>query len=357
MTVIHVAATEPYDVTIGHHLTDDIVQTLTAYANVAIITQPTVTAKAKDLKTKLDAAGVNTSVISIPDAEAGKTLTVAGHCWDECGSLGLGRKDAIVGLGGGAATDLAGFIAATWMRGIDVVQIPTTVLAMVDAAVGGKTGINTAAGKNLVGSFHSPRAVFVDLETIRTLPEEEIVAGSAEIVKCGFIADPEILALYEKDPIAALSVDGSLPELVERAIAVKANVVAQDFKEAGLREILNYGHTFGHAIERHEDYLWRHGCAVAVGMCFVAELSAARGLIDDELRQRHYRVLQSIGLPTTYPLGHFDDLLTGMRQDKKNRAGTLRFVAIEAVGKTTRLEGPDNDELKAAYEALAKAGK
>ena len=204
------------------------------------------------------------------------------------GRIGIGRKDAIVSLGGGAATDVAGFAAATWLRGIDIVHVPTTLLGMVDAAVGGKTGINTDAGKNLVGAFHQPAAVLVDLATLETLPRNELVAGMAEIVKAGFIADPVILDLIEADPEAALDPTGTvLPELIRRAVAVKAEVVAADEKESQLREILNYGHTLAHAIERRERYQWRHGAAVSVGLVFAAELGRLAGRLDDETADRH----------------------------------------------------------------------
>jgi 3-dehydroquinate synthetase len=198
------------------------------------------------------------------------------------GRIGLGRKDAIVSLGGGAATDVAGFAAATWLRGVDIVHVPTTLLGMVDAAVGGKTGINTDAGKNLVGAFHQPAAVLIDLATLETLPRNEIVAGMAEIVKAGFIADPVILDLIEADPQAARTPQGPhTGELIERSIRVKADVVSQDLKESGLREILNYGHTLAHAIEKNERYSWRHGAAVSVGMVFAAELGRLAGLVEE----------------------------------------------------------------------------
>ena len=261
----------------------------------------------------------------------------------------------MIGIGGGAATDLAGFVAASWMRGVRVIQVPTTLLAMVDAAVGGKTGVNTAAGKNLVGAFHEPAAVFIDLDMLATLPEGEIVAGSAEIIKTGFIADPVILQRYETDPAACLRVadGGYLPELIRRSVAVKASVVGEDLKESGLREILNYGHTFGHAVELNEQFVWRHGNAVAVGMMFIANLSHARGLIDAELVARHANILSSVGLPTSYKPGEFDRLYRGMTRDKKNRDGKIRFVALTKVGECTRITDATKAELEAAYQRIS----
>ncbi|HHT31574.1 MAG TPA: 3-dehydroquinate synthase [Corynebacterium sp.] len=357
MTTIPVNGPAPYEVRIGSGLTAEIADAAGAAANVCVIHQGSVAPAANRIVEALSARGVAAFALEIEDAEEGKTLESAGRCWDVLGERGLGRTDAIVAVGGGAATDLGGYVAAAWMRGIKVYQVPTTLLAMVDAAVGGKTGINTAAGKNLVGAFHEPSGVFVDLDFLRTLPAAELVAGSAEIIKAGFISDTAILDLYAADPAACLDVDGALPELIERAITVKAHVVSEDLKEAGLRETLNYGHTFGHAVERYEDYRWRHGHAVAVGMVYVAELARIAGLIDEDLVERHRRILESIGLPTTYEDGRYDELFAGMTRDKKNRRGTIRFVALTAPGETTRLEGPTEDQLREAYSALAAAGK
>jgi 3-dehydroquinate synthase len=260
----------------------------------------------------------------------------------------------VVSLGGGAVTDLAGFVAATWMRGVRVVHVPTTLLAMVDAAVGGKTGINTPAGKNLVGAFHEPSAVLVDLAVLDTLPAPELVAGSAEIVKTGFIADPVILERIEADPAAALDPAGPvLPELVERSIRVKAGVVAADLRESHLREILNYGHTLGHAIERREEYRWRHGAAVSVGLVFAAELARAAGRLDDATADRHRAVLESLGLPVSYAADALPELVESMRGDKKARAGTLRFVVLDGLAKPGRLEGPEPELLERAYAAVS----
>ncbi|HHU68610.1 3-dehydroquinate synthase [Corynebacterium sp.] len=359
MTIIKVNGPAPYEVTIDHDLDAAVADcaAATGAAKVMVIHQPTLVAPAEKLGAALTERGLETVLVEVPDAEEGKSLEVAGALWDRLGEETFSRGDAIVGLGGGAVTDLAGYVAAAWMRGIRVIQVPTTLLAMVDAAVGGKTGINTAAGKNLVGAFHEPTAVFIDLDRLATLPMDELIAGSAEIIKTGFIADPVILERYEDDPVACLRADGHLPELIARSVQVKADVVGQDLKESGLREILNYGHTFGHAVELRENYRWRHGHAVAVGMMFIARLSHARGLIDADLVARHERILQSIGLPTTYPAGHFGDLYAAMTRDKKNRDGHIRFVALTGVGETTRLEGPSTDELEAAYDAVSGAGE
>lgn len=354
MSTITVNGPRPYDVTVGHALDGAIAAQVATHGarQVALIHQPPLADVAALIAEKIDA---RVHLIAVPDAESGKTLEVAGRIWDQLGEAAFGRRDLVIGLGGGAATDLAGFVAAAWMRGVDVIQVPTTLLAMVDAAVGGKTGINTAAGKNLVGAFHEPLAVYIDLERLRTLPQRDIIAGSAEIIKTGFIADEEILALYERDAAACLEPNEIMTELITRSVAVKAKVVGNDLKEAGLREILNYGHTFGHAVEQYENYAWRHGDAVAVGMMFIAQLACDRGLIDEDLRERHRKILTSVGLPISYAAGRFDELYDVMTRDKKNRDGKVRFVALDGeVGKMTRIEGPTTSELAAAYDKIAK---
>lgn len=361
MTRIAVTGNAPYDVYIEQNLAADFADFIanTPAHRALIVTQPSVRSAAAALLQQVQDLGLHAEIFEVPDAEGAKDIAVVAEAWDRCAALGLTRQDLIVGCGGGAVTDVAGFIAATWMRGIRVVQVPTTVLAMVDAAVGGKTGINTPAGKNLVGSFHEPAAVFADLQFAETLPQAEIVAGSAEIIKTGFIADPEILRLYESDAAACLEVQGHLPELVARSVAVKARVVSQDLKESHLREILNYGHTFGHAIEHRENYQWRHGNAVAVGMMFIAHLAFHRGLIDAALLQRHRDILQSVGLPTVYEWQDdadaatvFAELYEAMGHDKKNRDGAIRFVALSGVGETLRITDATRAELEAVFQAM-----
>ncbi|MCW2514130.1 MAG: 3-dehydroquinate synthase [Mycobacterium sp.] len=350
---VEVLVDRPYPVIIGTGLLDDLSRVLDGRHRVAILHQPVLNETAEAIRNHLAGKGIDAHRIEIPDAEAGKELPVVGFIWDVLGRIGIGRQDAIVSLGGGAATDVSGFAAATWLRGIDVVHVPTTLLGMVDAAVGGKTGINTDAGKNLVGSFHQPLAVLVDLATLETLPRNEIVAGMAEIVKAGFIADPVILDMIEADPEAALDPTGAvLPELIRRAVVVKAEVVAADEKESQLREILNYGHTLAHAIERRERYRWRHGAAVSVGLMFAAELGRLAGRLDDETADRHRSVLTALGLPVTYDADALPQLLEYMAGDKKTRSGVLRFVVLDGLAKPARLEGPDPALLVAAYSEI-----
>ncbi|MFC4602702.1 3-dehydroquinate synthase [Rhodococcus kronopolitis] len=352
---VEVKTANPYPVIIGRGLLGELVDELIGTRTVAIFHQPPLAETAEAVRAALAEKGIDAHRIEIPDAEDGKDLAVAGFCWEVLGRIGLTRSDAVISLGGGAATDLAGFVAATWMRGVRIVHVPTTLLAMVDAAVGGKTGINTDAGKNLVGSFHEPSAVLVDLATLETVPRNEIVAGMAEVIKTGFIADPVILDLIEADPEAALDPTGTvLPELIRRSIEVKAKVVAADLRESDLREILNYGHTLGHAIERREKYRWRHGAAVSVGLVFAAELGRLAGRLDDATADRHRRVLAAVGLPVSYDGAAFADLVKGMQTDKKNRAGMLRFVVLDGLAKPGRLEGPDPTLLAAAYSAVAR---
>ena len=356
--IIEVAVDPPYPVIIGTGLLSELGELVGSRHRVAILHQPVLAQTAEAIRHHLSEKGVDAHRIELPDAEAGKDLQVVAFLWEVLGRIGIDRKDAIVSLGGGAATDVAGFAAATWLRGVDIVHVPTTLLAMVDAAIGGKTGINTDAGKNLVGAFHQPAAVVVDLAVLQTLPPNELVAGMAEVVKAGFIADPVILGMIEADPQAAVDPSGViLPELIRRAIAVKATVVAADERESALREILNYGHTLAHAIERRERYRWRHGAAVSVGLVFAAELARLTGRLDSATAQRHRDVLVALGLPVTYDADALPELLGYMAGDKKTRSGVLRFVVLDGLAKPGRLEGPDPALLAAAYAEVARSGE
>lgn len=359
LQTVRVNVEHPYDVLVGRNLLAHVVGALDSPERVAVIHPKALAATASVIADAIRAEQKFVITIETPDAEAAKTAEVLTYCWTALGQSGFTRSDAIVTVGGGATTDLGGFVAATWLRGVDVVHVPTTLLGMVDAAVGGKTGINTVEGKNLVGAFHHPRRVVCDLNALDTLPRNDVVAGMAEIVKAGFIADAKILELVEASAERALDPKGDvLQELIVRAIQVKAGVVADDFKESkpgGLgREILNYGHTLGHAIERTERYQWRHGAAVAVGMMFVAELSRLAGRCDDALVDRHRTILDSIGLPTTYRGDRWPQLLEAMAIDKKARGSLLRFVVLEGLGKPALLEGPDPALLLAAYGEISR---
>ena len=308
-TTISVTGDAGYDIGVGRGILDRVGEALDpTVRKVLVVHPPTLGAAAAQLRERLMSDGGREVLLAeIPDAEAGKRVEVAAFCWQVMGQADFTRTDAVVGFGGGAVTDLAGFVAATWLRGVQVVQVPTTVLGMVDAAVGGKTGINTAEGKNLVGAFWAPTAVVCDLDLLATLSPNESVAGFAEVVKAGFIWYPEILDLIEADHAAAVDpTSDAFRRCIELAISMKAHVVGEDFREGGLREVLNYGHTLGHAIEHAERYRWRHGAAVSVGMMYAAELSRLAGRLPDAAAQRHRDVLELLGLPTTYrrPLGN-----------------------------------------------------
>ncbi|MFC9942622.1 3-dehydroquinate synthase [Streptomyces pratensis] len=345
------AGTDPYEVLVGRQLLGELPNLIGDGAQRVAVLHPEALAETGEtVRADLAAQGYEAIAIQLPNAEEAKTVEVAAYCWKALGQTGFTRTDVIVGIGGGATTDVAGFVAASWLRGVRWVAVPTTVLAMVDAAVGGKTGINTAEGKNLVGAFHPPAGVLCDLAALDSLPVHDYVSGMAEIIKAGFIADPVILDLVEADPQGARTPSGPhTAELIERSIRVKAEVVSSDLKESGLREILNYGHTLAHAIEKNERYKWRHGAAVSIGMVFAAELGRLAGRLDDATADRHRSVLESVGLPLTYRGDQWPKLLENMKVDKKSRGDLLRFIVLDGIGKPTVLEGPDPAVLLAAY--------
>jgi 3-dehydroquinate synthase len=364
MTTVPVSAGDPYDVHIGDGVLRELVGVVSALGGVqrvALLYPDPVAALARDTAGQLERSGLDVSLLSLPDGEAAKTTQSLHQAWSALGEAGFTRSDLVVGLGGGATTDLAGFVAATWLRGVRFVSVPTTLLGMVDAAVGGKTGINTQQGKNLVGAFHEPAAVLCDLGVLRSLPQPEYLAGMAEVVKCGFVADPVILDLVEADPRRAAAFDPELAStFVERSVQVKAEVIAGDLRETSGsaggeigREALNYGHTLGHAIERREDFRWRHGHAVSVGLVFAGALGHAAGLIDADLADRHRSTLNALGLPVSYPADAFADLRVGMQLDKKTRGTTLRFVVLSALAEPALLVGPEESVLREAWEAVA----
>lgn len=352
-TTIRVGAEDGYDILVGRGLMGEIAGQLGGgVQKVLLVHTASLGAKATELRERL-ADQYQVLLAEVPDAENAKRVEVAAFCWQIMGQADFTRSDAVIGFGGGAVTDLAGFVAATWLRGVALIQVPTSVLGMVDAAVGGKTGINTNEGKNLVGAFYAPTAVICDLETLDTLPRNEILAGFAEIVKAGFIYYPEILDLIEAD-VDAVTDPTSAPfrRCIELAIEMKAKVVAEDFTEQGLREILNYGHTLGHAIEHAERYQWRHGAAVAVGMMYAAELGRLSGRLPDAVVDRHRSILDSLSLPTSYPVGRWPSLLATMQRDKKARGSMLRLIVLDDLARPTVLQGPDTSLLYAAYQEI-----
>lgn len=347
---------DPYEVLVGRRLLGELPALIGTQAKRVAVLHPEALAETGEtLRQDLADQGYEAVAIQLPNAEEAKTVEVAAYCWKALGQTGFTRSDVIVGVGGGATTDVAGFVAASWLRGVRWIAVPTTVLGMVDAAIGGKTGINTAEGKNLVGAFHPPAGVLCDLAALDSLPVHDYVSGMAEIIKAGFIADPAILDLVESDPEGARVPTGPhTAELIERSIRVKAEVVSNDLKESGVREILNYGHTLAHAIEKNERYKWRHGAAVSIGMVFAAELGRLAGRLDDATAERHSTVLKSVGLPLTYRGDQWPKLLETMKVDKKSRGDLLRFIVLDGLAKPTVLEGPDPAVLLAAYGEVSE---
>lgn len=338
---------------IGRGLLDQVANSLSGSKQVLVIHPIALTATAELLRERLLDQGFQAVLAGIPNGEDSKRVEVAAFCWQIMGKANFNRDDAVVGLGGGAATDLAGFVAATWLRGVRCLLIPTTLLGMVDAAIGGKTGINTAEGKNLVGSFYLPEKVFIDVDTLETLPKNDLIAGMAEVVKYGFISDPSILELIEQNPEAAIDYRSDLlVQLIETSIKIKERVTEADFKESGEREFLNYGHTLGHAIEHAERYQWRHGAAVSIGMVFAAELALLAGYLEPEAVAKHRSILELLGLPVSYRADRWNQLLDTMQRDKKTRGGMLRFVVLNQIGRPAMLNAPANETLFTAYQAI-----
>ena len=352
-TTITAMGVDPYDILVGRDILSTLPALIGPNARKVLIVHPaTLGARAERLREALS-ADFEVLLAEIPDAETGKRVEVAAFCWQVMGQADFTRTDVVIGFGGGAVTDLAGFVAATWLRGIRLINVPTTLLGMVDASIGGKTGINTNEGKNLVGAFHAPAGVVVDLDTLEGLSQMEILAGFGEVVKCGFIGEPEILDIIERNvDVATDSTSEEFRRMVELSIRLKARVVSEDFKENGLREILNYGHTLGHAIEYAERFQWRHGAAVAIGMVYAAELARLTGRLPDAVVDRHRSILTSLQLPISYPTGRWQTLLSVMKRDKKARGALLRFIVLDDIAKPTVLTGPDESLLFAAYQEI-----
>ena len=350
MSNISVSADRKYEVEIDVNWQAAIKPLLVDRGQVAII----VSEAMRDRIVGLPETDAQIHVFTVPDSEAGKSFATYQKVLDWLGAAGFTRNDLVIAVGGGAVTDLSGFVASSWLRGIDWVAVPTTLAAMVDAAVGGKTGINSEYGKNLIGSFYSPISVLVDLAWLETLSDRDFAAGLAEVLKSGFIVDGVIVELLKGKSVPEVRSDRALTlELISRTVGVKAKVVSGDFKESFDREILNYGHTLGHAIELHCKYSLRHGECVSIGLVFAANLANQTGILSDEITQLHLSILQKLGLPTTYESRHWAELRASMAIDKKSRSGTLRFVAISEIGKTLRIEAPSESDLLAAYERLS----
>jgi len=350
MNSVKVSAEHDYEVLIGCEWSSSLIEKIQTRTRVAVIVS---TEYSPDL-TVLQSLDCDLHIFEVPDGEEGKSASTLLNLWNWLGAAGFTRSDLIVGIGGGAITDLAGFAAASWLRGIDWIAVPTSLAGMVDASVGGKTGINSDYGKNLIGAFHSPLTVIIDLEFLKTLSPRDISAGMAEVIKCGFISDARILTISAKCTSGTLLSDvDALLDLVTRAVIVKASVVSTDFKESFAREALNYGHTLGHAIEKYAQYQLRHGEAVAIGMVYVAELSFSRGLIDAATLQLHRDLLQRFQLPVSFERSAWQKLAPLLALDKKTRGNLVRFVSLNGIGSTVRLEDLTSAELDAAYERIS----
>lgn len=341
MKIIDVVAERNYSVVVGANGPDEI-KNISAEHRKVLLVAPAVLIKLFKLK-----ESKNLSIISTPAGENQKSIKVLESVWRKCAAVGIERSDAIIGFGGGATTDLAGFAAATWLRGIDWYAMPTSLAGMVDASIGGKTGLNSQSGKNLIGSFYSPRSVLIDTSYLTKLPARDLSAGMAEVIKCGFISDYKILNLVQDDVI-------DFDQLIYRAVKVKARVVAKDFKESKLREILNYGHTLGHAIEKDSKFRLRHGEAVSIGMVFAAELSNELVGLSKEVVDLHRVLSSNFKLPISYPKSRWKSLSALLLKDKKVKQGKVRFIGISKIGKPVWLEDVPSNTLARVYERITK---
>jgi len=354
-----VAGIDRYDILIGNGLLDDLgrlVAEAAPAARYAIITDSTVAGLyGPRVTASFEGAGQQATLITFPAGESHKTRATWGEVTDALLAAGFGRDSCVVALGGGVVGDLAGFVAATYMRGVPLVQVPTTLLAMVDASIGGKVGVDTAAGKNLVGAFHQPRAVIADPTVLTTLPMDELRSGLAEAVKHAAIADAEHLSWIRESTTSILTYDpGSLEALVRRSAAIKAETVAADPLETGKRKILNFGHTIGHAIESLSGYCIPHGFAIAMGMVAEAELGESIGVTAAGTGNGIRTVLSALGLPVLPPSA-LDPaaVVAAARTDKKNRQGRTRYTLLEAIGRAAR--DPSGDWSHAIDDAHAVA--
>ena len=352
------ATSASYQVHVGRRLTGRLGELLPPLpgARVAAVVRPEVVAGvAGRAASALAGRGLAVHQLEVPAGERAKSLAVVESLYQRLAAIPAHRADPVVAVGGGATTDTAGFAAATWLRGVPLVSLPTTLLAMVDAAIGGKTGVDLEAGKNLVGAFHQPAVVVADLDTLATLPGAELRSGMAEVVKAGLIADPGLAAAcLERSPAAVAGDLEALAPLVERAIAIKAEVVGADEREAGRRAILNYGHTLGHALERLASYQGlRHGEAVALGMVFAARVAEATGLAAPGLTEGHVELLRAAGLPVGGVALDPDEVLAAMGTDKKHSGGGLRLVLLRAPGEPEVVPAPERGLLVEAIRSLA----
>ena len=355
-------ALNPYDVVIGHgalqHLGDELLATGVSPGKVLVVSNPDVAEPYGDrCLTSLRRCGFEPELLVIDAGEDQKHLGTISQIHDAAHRMRLERGSLMVALGGGVVGDMTGFAAATWLRGVAVVQVPTTLLAMVDASIGGKTGVNHPGGKNLIGAFHQPKLVLIDPETLSTLPSREFRAGMAEVVKYGVIGDSDLFELLERSGRLSETADldaALLQTILERSARAKADVVAADEREGGRRAILNYGHTFGHVVENLTGYgTWLHGEAVAIGMVAVGRLAVLKGLWSELDQMRQVRLIEKAGLPTAWPALDVDAVLTTLRGDKKVRHGRLRFVLPTRIGEVVIRDDISDNDVRECLAALA----
>jgi 3-dehydroquinate synthase len=317
-----------------------------------LVTHPVLDTYARTVQASLETDGFEVHRCDLPEGERHKTLGSVEAVWGACVQARLARTGPVVALGGGVLGDLAGFAAATYLRGVSVLQLPTTLLSMVDSSVGAKTAVDLPAGKNLVGAFHPPTAVLVDPSTLATLPREELAAGMAEALKHGLLGDPELFAALEHGP-EAVTVNAAL---LERAVAVKLKVVEEDPFEDGVRAVLNLGHTFGHALERAQGFTGRHGDAVATGLIAAAALSEELGLSPAGLVSRVRAAVARWGLPVCAVGLSREALTAAMTHDKKRQGRALRFVALRGMGAPVLVDDPPADAVARAWDAVLEGG-
>lgn len=341
-----------YDIYIGKDILRNIGNTIKPLGlspRIAIVSNPTVyPLYGKVIADSLKKGGFEVLIVTIPDGEEYKNLLWLEHIYNILLKAKLDRKSALIAIGGGVVGDITGFAASTYMRGITYIQVPTTLLAQVDSSVGGKTGVNHRLGKNMIGTFWQPRLVWIDIATLKTLPEREFIAGLAEVIKYGVISDRDLFDLLEEGLKKILKHERIMMHVIKRSCEIKAGIVSKDERESGLRSILNYGHTIGHALETSTDYKrYLHGEAVAIGMCLEAELAGRLNFISNDKIHRIKSLIESYGLPSKIPEDiDKQHILSSMELDKKAIAGELKFILPEDIGKVKIYKGISDKIIK-----------
>lgn len=348
-------AERSYEIVIGSGTLDKLGKMVGSFGlspKIAMVSNPKVLSLyGKRISDSILGAGFDLIIVTIPDGEEFKDLSSVQHIYDKLLEHRLDRSSALLALGGGVIGDITGFAASTYMRGISYIQIPTTLLAQVDSSVGGKTGVNHRLGKNMIGTFWQPSLVWIDIDTIKTLPKRQLLAGLSEVIKYGIIQDQELFAFLEEKREKILALDtAALIHIIKRSCEIKADVVARDERESGLRAILNFGHTIGHAIETVTGYTrFLHGEAIAIGMRLEAQLSQILGITDSDEVSKIKSLLDAYGLPVEIPSDILiEDLISSMKLDKKAVAGELKIVLPEKIGNVVIHKGIAEKEIRHA---------